>query len=64
MDYAWHMAVTDRSHLAQMQAMIEGSRFLEIEQAGHISNIEKPDIFNDAVVRFIDEAERAAASAD
>jgi hypothetical protein len=26
-------------------AMIKGSRFLEIEQAGYISNIEKPAIF-------------------
>ena len=29
----------------QMHAMIEGSRFLEIAQAGYISNIEKPAIF-------------------
>jgi hypothetical protein len=29
----------------QMHAMIKGSRFLEIEQAGYISNIEKPAIF-------------------
>jgi 3-oxoadipate enol-lactonase len=48
----------------QMQAMIEGSRFLEIEQAGHISNIEKPKAFNEAVVRFFDEAERATKLAD
>ncbi len=47
----------------QMQAMIEGSRFLEIEQAGHISNIEKPKIFNDAVVSFIGEVERTTTSA-
>jgi pimeloyl-ACP methyl ester carboxylesterase len=29
----------------QMHAMIKGSRFLEIEQAGYISNIEKRAIF-------------------
>jgi 3-oxoadipate enol-lactonase len=45
----------------QMQAMIAGSRFLEIEQAGHISNIEKPKIFNEAVVGFFDDVERSAA---
>ncbi|HMJ41922.1 MAG TPA: alpha/beta fold hydrolase [Pseudolabrys sp.] len=36
----------------QMSAMIKGSRFLEIKQAGHISNIEQPGIFNDAVRGF------------
>ncbi len=47
----------------QMHAMIKGSRFLEIAQAGHISNIEQPDIFNAAVVDFIDEVERSVPSA-
>jgi 3-oxoadipate enol-lactonase len=42
----------------QMHAAIKGSRFLAIEQAGHISNIEHPDIFNDAVVRFLTDVER------
>ena len=45
----------------QMHAMIEGSRFLVVEQAGHIANIEQPDIFNNAVVGFLDEVERSAA---
>jgi 3-oxoadipate enol-lactonase len=44
----------------QMHAMIAGSRFLEIEQAGHISNIEKPEIFNTAVARLFDDVERRA----
>jgi len=44
----------------QMHAAIKGSRFLEIEQAGHISNIERPDVFNGAVVRFLGEVERGA----
>jgi 3-oxoadipate enol-lactonase len=39
----------------QMHAMIKGSRFLEIKQAGHISNIEQPEAFNDAVCGFINE---------
>jgi 3-oxoadipate enol-lactonase len=49
----------------QMHAMIQGSRYLEIAQAGHISNIEKPTIFNAAVAKLLDEVEqgRAAVSA-
>ena len=39
----------------QMQRMIKGARFLEIEQAGHIANIEQPAIFNAAVRAFFDE---------
>lgn len=46
----------------QMHAMIKGSRFLEIEQAGHISNIEKPKIFNEAVASFLEDVERSATS--
>lgn len=41
----------------QMHAMIKGSRFLEINQAGHISNIEQPKMFNDAVRSFLDDVE-------
>jgi len=37
----------------QMHAMISGSRFRVIEQAGHIANIEQPDIFNEAVAAFL-----------
>ena len=44
----------------QMHAMIKGSRFLEIEQAGHISNIEKPEIFNAAVAKLLDDVEAGA----
>jgi 3-oxoadipate enol-lactonase len=36
----------------QMHQMIKGSRFLEIEQAGHIANIERPAIFDAAVREF------------
>ena len=45
----------------QMHAMIAGSRFLEIAQAGHISNIEKPAIFNAAVAKLFDEVEQGRA---
>ncbi len=41
----------------QMQTMIKGARFLVVEQAGHIANIEKPDVFNAAVASFFDEIE-------
>jgi 3-oxoadipate enol-lactonase len=41
----------------QMHKMIKGSRFLEIAQAGHISNIEKPKVFNTAVSELFDEVE-------
>ena len=44
----------------QMHAMIKGSRFLAIEQAGHISNIEKPEIFNAAVAKLLGDVETSA----
>jgi 3-oxoadipate enol-lactonase len=37
----------------QMHAMIRGSRFCVIEQAGHIANIEQPDNFNEAVATLL-----------
>lgn len=46
----------------QMHAMIKGSRFLAIEQAGHISNIEKPMIFNKAVRELFDDVEAGATA--
>lgn len=50
-----HGAPPDNSR--QMAAMIEGARFVEIKQAGHIANIEQPAIFNAAVRGFFDAAE-------
>ena len=41
----------------QMHAMISGSRFAVGEQAGHISNIEKPAIFNGSVASLFDDVE-------
>jgi len=41
----------------QMHAAIKGSRFVEIKQAGHISNIEQPEVFNQAVAAFLDEVD-------
>ena len=45
----------------QMQVMIKDARFLEIKQAGHISNIEQPIIFNAAVRNFLDDVESRQA---
>lgn len=42
----------------QMHAMIEGSRFRVIEQAGHIANIEKPEFFNEMVAAFLAEVDQ------
>jgi len=42
----------------QMHQMIKGSRYLAVEQAGHISNIEKPAIFNSAVASLFDDVEK------
>lgn len=43
----------------QMAAMIDGARFVEIRQAGHIANIEQPAIFNTAVAEFYDAIDSA-----
>ena len=37
----------------RMQAQIPGSDFVEIADAGHLCNIEKPEIFNAAVLEFL-----------
>jgi 3-oxoadipate enol-lactonase len=42
----------------QMHAMIAGSRFVEVPNAGHISNIEDPVMFNAAVAGLFDDVER------
>jgi 3-oxoadipate enol-lactonase len=42
----------------QMHAAIKGSRFVEIGEAGHISNIEQPEVFNAAVVAFLSDVDR------
>jgi 3-oxoadipate enol-lactonase len=45
----------------QMHAAIKASRFVEIPRAGHISNIEQPSIFGDAVLAFLNDVDRAGA---
>lgn len=46
----------------QMHAMIAGSRFLIVEQAGHIANMEQPAVFNAAVVKFLAEVDGGATA--
>jgi len=46
----------------EMHRRVAGSRFVEIEQAGHISNVEQPEKFNAAVLGLVDDAERTARS--
>lgn len=40
----------------EIHAGIKGSQYLEIERAGHLSNLEQPEIFNRAAAAFLDEA--------
>ena len=46
----------------EMHRRVAGSRFVEIEQAGHISNIEQPEQFNSAILSLLDDVEKAARS--
>jgi 3-oxoadipate enol-lactonase len=42
--------------MKQLQVDLPGSRFIELSGAGHISNLDRPDIFNRAVEEFLSEA--------
>lgn len=46
---------TTPAAMRQMQAELPGSRYVEIPGAGHISNLERPDLFNRAVEDFLRE---------
>jgi pimeloyl-ACP methyl ester carboxylesterase len=41
-----------------MRQAIKGSRLKVIEEAGHLSNLERPDEFNDALIEFIESLKR------
>jgi 3-oxoadipate enol-lactonase len=45
-------AITPPAEHAAMGAAIAGSRVEVIEGAGHLSNLERPDAFNDALLRW------------
>jgi 3-oxoadipate enol-lactonase len=46
----------------QMHAAMTRSRFVEIEQVGHISNIEQPRIFAEAVIGFLGDVDRSGTA--
>jgi pimeloyl-ACP methyl ester carboxylesterase len=46
-------AVTPPSDAETMGAKIEGSRLVVVEGAGHLSNVERPEEFNRALVEFL-----------
>ncbi|MBA4188088.1 MAG: alpha/beta hydrolase [Planctomycetaceae bacterium] len=46
-------AVTPPLSAARLAANVRGSELMHIPEAGHLSNIENPDAFNTAVVKFL-----------
>ena len=45
---------------SELHALISGSRLEWIADAGHLTNLEQPAIFNELVGEFINEVERAS----
>lgn len=54
--------VTPPQTMAAMCSHIVGTRLTVIEQAGHLSNLEQPDVFNQILLEFLASATRSAAS--
>ena len=48
-------AITDASEAKEWAGKIQGSRYVEIPDAGHLSNLEDPTAFNAALGRFLEE---------
>jgi len=46
-------ALTPPSASEEMQRAIAGSELVRIPQAGHLSNLEQPDLFNAALAAFL-----------
>ena len=46
-------AITPLAKAKEMAGLIAGSRLIEIEGAGHLSNVEKPEAFNAAFSEFL-----------
>ena len=38
-----------------MQRAISGAELVTIDDAGHLSSLERPDLFNAALARFLDQ---------
>jgi 3-oxoadipate enol-lactonase len=51
---------TTPAAMRQMQSALAGSRFAEIPGAGHICNLERPDMFNRAIDDFLRSDEQSA----
>lgn len=47
-------AVTPPAAAEEMHARISGSELVRIPGSGHLSNLERPDVFNQALARFLD----------
>jgi pimeloyl-ACP methyl ester carboxylesterase len=45
--------VTPAAEMRDLAGSIRGARFLEIPAVGHLSQLEAPDIFNQAVLEFM-----------
>jgi 3-oxoadipate enol-lactonase len=45
---------TPISGMREMEKRIAGSRYVEIDPAGHLSNIENPEAFDSALAKFLD----------
>jgi 3-oxoadipate enol-lactonase len=45
---------TPISGMREMERRIAGSRYVEIDPAGHLSNIENPEAFDRALAEFLD----------
>jgi pimeloyl-ACP methyl ester carboxylesterase len=48
-------ALTPVADSEKMQSTIAGSRLVVIDNAGHVSNLEQTDQFNDALLTFLNE---------
>ena len=44
---------TTPAAMRQMQSELAGSRYVEMPGAGHISNLDQPDLFNRALEDFL-----------
>ena len=49
-------AITPVADSEKMHAAIPSSRLVVIENAGHVSNLERSEQFNDAVLKFLKES--------
>jgi pimeloyl-ACP methyl ester carboxylesterase len=46
--------VTPPASSENLHKRIPGSQLVQIPHAGHLSNLEQPDAFNDALAKFLD----------